>query len=400
MPRVHPVVQVIGVEWGGAKAEKRTPDWDVITYDYIAQLCDQMSEDHPNWHASFTSLNLSSYLDGIEPSKMWWLLEEEEEEEEEDADTPSGPCSKKRAAPDSPDDPIESDDTTPRKSSRPQVEVVITSPPRHSQCICKSNSGTVATGNDRCGPCKDCEDEECWSQPTGKRQTTTCIGCAKVHKTCNPPAAWAFPGTRSADARSVSSAWTRTPSAVVDAQIEALTREVQEMHLKISKLKTLLANEIEENQREREESRWGCEEGRRGCEDFQTAHQNMHNTVLMGIVSASIPSIGQRPVSRSRTRSPANLPSASPGIPLSTLKISNAQSTVSSCTSSALSERRRATGICFHLLHTPELPGGSVAGSPASRRSSPSAPLPEPSAGHSGGSASSHKSSPGQQGPQ
>ncbi|KAH8988189.1 hypothetical protein EDB92DRAFT_1817617 [Lactarius akahatsu] len=152
MPRVHPVVQAIGAEWEAARTENCDPDWDVITSDYITQLCEKMSEDHPNWHPSFTLLNLSLYLDGIEPSKMWWLLEEEEEEEDADivmldpASAPSksltsltppklsittgakgkapallpafGPCSKKWPAPDSPD-PIESDDTMPWQTNVP-----------------------------------------------------------------------------------------------------------------------------------------------------------------------------------------------------------------------------------------------------------------------------------------
>ena len=135
------------------------------------------------------------------------------------------PRAKKRRADDSPDAAIiKSNNTAPRKSGRPQVEVVITSPPRQGKRR-RDNSLAVATGavciqiilylicmhlhrlQDRCGPCIDRNEEECISQPTGKRLTTACIHCAKNRKMCNPPAAWA-----SADARSVSSARTRTPS--------------------------------------------------------------------------------------------------------------------------------------------------------------------------------------------
>ncbi|KAH9009800.1 hypothetical protein EDB85DRAFT_1902735 [Lactarius pseudohatsudake] len=261
MPRVHPVLQAISKEWKAAKGNNRVPSWDGITLEYVAQLCKKTEEIYPDWHASLMSVNLREYLVGIEPSKMWWLSEEEEDDNDPDvvmlnAPPPPSksqsslappkltittrakgkapaipkpalppapqprPRAKKRRADDSPDAAIiKSDDTAPRKSGRPQVEVVITSPPRQSKCR-RDNSPAVATGADRCGPCIDREEEECISQPTGKHLTTACTHCAKNRKMCNPPAAWA-----SADARSVSSARTRTPSAAVDAQIEALTQQ-------------------------------------------------------------------------------------------------------------------------------------------------------------------------------
>ncbi|KAH9013775.1 hypothetical protein EDB85DRAFT_1899556 [Lactarius pseudohatsudake] len=411
MPRVHPVLQAISKEWKAAKGDNRVPSWDGITLEYVAQLCKKTEEIYPDWHVSLMSVNLREYLVGIEPSKMWWL--EEEEDDNNDADVvmlnapppPSKsqsslappkstittrakgkapaipkpalppapqprPCAKKRRADDSPDAAIiKSDDTAPRKSGRPQVEVVITSPP-HQGKRRRDNSPAVATGADRCGPCIDREEEECISQPTGKCLTTACTYCAKNRKMCNPPAAWA-----SADARSVSSARTRTPSAAVDAQIEALTQQVQDMSLELSEVKKTLDISLEEIRRGREESR---EEARRGREEFRAARLHMHNTSLMvtallakqGIVSASNPGIGQPPPSLSQSRSPANPPTTSPGIPLSTLKISDARSAASSRTSSATSERRRAM----------ELPSASVAGSLASRRASPSGPLPGASA--------------------
>ncbi|KAH9172241.1 hypothetical protein EDB89DRAFT_1906354 [Lactarius sanguifluus] len=395
MPRVHLAVQAIGVEWVAAKCEKCDPDWDQVTVEYITQLCQTMEDEHPDWHESFTSHNLSSYLDGIEPSKMWWWLPDDKKE---DADlvmlnavpppsklhtslaplkssittcakgkapaipTPAPPPApqnrlhaKKWCADDSPDGPnIESEDRTPQMSTHPQVEVVITSPPCQGKHTCRDNSETVATGDDRCGPCIDREDEECWPQPTGRRGTTTCMGCAKMHKTCNPPATWAVSGPHS-DTQSNSSAWTRTPSTVTDAQIEVLTQQVQDMSLELSEVKKTLAILLEENRRgceeSREESRHAHEEARHGRQEFRSAHQYMHDTVLMvgallakqGIVSMSIPGVGQPPVSRSRTHSLTNPPTTSPGISLSTLKISNGHSTASSRASSATSERRHAT---------------------------------------------------------
>ncbi|KAH9031491.1 hypothetical protein EDB84DRAFT_1438902 [Lactarius hengduanensis] len=384
MPRVHPVVQAISKEWKAARGDNRVPSWDGITLEYVAQLCKKTEEVYPDWHASLMSVDLREYLVGIEPSKMWWLSEEEEDDNDADvvmlnAPPPPSksqsslappkstittrakgkapaifkpalppapqprPRAKKRRADDSPDAAIiKSDDTAPRKSGRPQVEVVITSPPRQGKRR-RDNSPAVGHWYYR-------EEEECISQPTGKRLTTACTHCAKNRKMCSPPAAWA-----SADARSVSSARTRTPSAAADAQIEALTQQVQDMSLELSEVKKTLDISLEEIRRGREESR---EEARRGREEFRAARLYMHNTSLMvtallakqGIVSASIPGIGQPPPSLSRSRSPANPPTTSPGIPLSTLKISDARSAASSRTSSATSERRRAMGYLFSRI--------------------------------------------------
>ncbi|KAH9010070.1 hypothetical protein EDB85DRAFT_1902446 [Lactarius pseudohatsudake] len=415
MPRVHHVIQMISKEWKNAKSEARVPDWDRITLDDVAELCKRMADAYPDWHESLVSPDLSEYLIGIEPSKMWWLPEGVEDDADVimlDAPPPPSKAqsslappkssintraakgkapaipmpappprarTRKRRADESPDAPhIKSESITPRKSAHPQVEVVITSPPRQGKRTRRDKSPSVATGDDRCSPCIERGDEECVSQATGKRMTTACVGCATIHKTCNPTAAWAATGSRSAEARSASSARTRTPSAVADAQIEALTQQVQDMSVELSKVKKTLDISLEENRRGREESRdesrRGREEARRGRAEFRTARQYMHDTVLMGIVSASIPGVGQLPASRSRSRSPANPSTTSPGIPLSTLKISDARSAASSRTSSATSERRRAIA---------DVPAASAARSLASRRASPSGPLPGASSARS-----------------
>ncbi|KAH9010785.1 hypothetical protein EDB84DRAFT_1570205 [Lactarius hengduanensis] len=201
------------------------------------------------------------------------------------------------------------------------------------------------------------------------------------------------------------------------------------MSLELSEVKKTLDISLEENQCGHEESH---EESRRGRAEFHTACQYMHDTVLMvsallakqGIMSASIPSVGQLPASQSRSCSPANLSTTLPGIPLSTLKISDAHSAASSRTSSTMSECQgaidfpaaSAAGSLASCRASPSgpLPSASAARScqaslsgpfpsastAGSRAASPSAPLPELSVEHSGGSVSSHKSLPGQQVPQ
>jgi hypothetical protein len=86
MPRVHPVIQAISAEWKAANNDTRAPDLCEITSEYVARLCDQTEEEHPDWHVSLMSPDLHEYLVGIEPSKMWWLPEEEEDDDDDDAD--------------------------------------------------------------------------------------------------------------------------------------------------------------------------------------------------------------------------------------------------------------------------------------------------------------------------
>ncbi|KAH9021170.1 hypothetical protein EDB84DRAFT_1565414 [Lactarius hengduanensis] len=416
MPRVHHVIQMISTEWRNVKTEARVPDWDRITLDDVAEICERMGEAYPDWHESLISPDLREYLIGIEPSKMWWLPEGVEDDADVvmlDAPPPPSKAQSSLAPPKS------SINTRAAKGKAPAIPTPAPQPrPRarkrraddspdaphiksESKRTRRDKSPSVATGDDRCGPCKEREDEELRNNPQDL-QPPLLRG--------RPPEVTLRTPDRPSSAR------TRTPSAVADAQIEALTQQVQDMSLELSEVKKTLDISLEETRRgreeSREESRRGREEARRGRTEFHTARQYMHDTVLMvsallakqGIVSASIPGIGQLPASRSRSCSPANPSTTSPGIPLSTLKITDARSAASSRASSATSEHRQeiadvpaasAAGSLAARRASPSgpLPGASAAGS---RPASPSVPLPEPS----GGSVSSRKSSPGQQVPQ
>ncbi|KAH8985228.1 hypothetical protein EDB86DRAFT_3083791 [Lactarius hatsudake] len=417
MPRVHPVIQMISKEWRSAKSKARVADWDRIMLDDVAELCERMGDAYPNWHESLISPNLSEYLVGIEPSKMWWLPEDVEDDADVvtlDAPPPPSksqsslappkssintratkgkapaiptpapppapqtrPRARKQHANDSPDAPhIKSKSITPKKSTHPQVEVVIMSPPHQGKRMHQDKSPLVATGDDHCVPCIEHDEEECLSQATGKRVTTACVGCTMSHKTCNPPAVWAATGSRSADARSASSARTRTPSTVADAQIEALTQQVQDMSLELSEVKKKLDILLEES---REESRCAREEARRRRADFHTAHQYMHDTVLM-LIPIPFPSHPIHNLAWNPPLYPQDFRCTLCCI-ISHLKCNVRVPMGNSAAGSSLSG---------------PLPGASMAGS---RPASLSGPLPELS-GHSGGSVSSHKSSPGQQVPQ
>ncbi|KAH9009636.1 hypothetical protein EDB85DRAFT_1902875 [Lactarius pseudohatsudake] len=331
MPRVHPVLQAISKEWKAAKGDNRVPSWDGITLEYVAQLCKKTEEIYPDWHASLMSVNLREYLVGIEPSKMWWLSEEEEDDNDADVVMLSAPpppsksqsslappkstittCAKgkapaipKPALPPAPQPRprtrndaaiIKSDDTAPRKSGRPQVEVVINVLlPAKASAV-----GTIAQQwplvlYDRCGPLHRSREEECIIPAYGEASSPPPAHAAltESRKMVTP----LLPRTRTPSKPAL---FPRFHRAAADAQIEALTQQVQDMSLELSEVKKTLDISLEEIRRGHEESR---EEARRGREEFRAARLYMHNTSLMvtallakqGIVSASIPGIGTAP---------------------------------------------------------------------------------------------------------
>ncbi|KAI9443062.1 hypothetical protein H4582DRAFT_2054157 [Lactarius indigo] len=407
-PRLHAVAQVMGYEWGNARRESRDPDWENVTIDYIASLCEEQERISPDWHEAYSSINLSKYLEGIQPKKMWWAPVNEyvddvamDEPADDPADDPAdepadgsadelagepaddpaddptddpgdgsthpsrpesslasatlpdkgkaradpppseaskhpyGLQNKKRPAPASPDEPtVESEETTPWKSGKSQVEVVISSPPHAKQHPCLEEDSTVeATGLDMCGPCITRKAKACKPQANVRRLTSACVACATLHKTCSPPASWGIRPHWMGDARSASSICMQTPSILVDAQIEALAQWVDELSNEICDLKKDQATSMEENRRGR-------------CR----TNQKLQDALLMlgvllekqGVDSSSIPGIGQ-PTS-STTNSPGLQATYSPGIPLSLLKLSDACSTASSKTSSVVSEPCQVMG--------------------------------------------------------
>ncbi|KAI9432536.1 hypothetical protein H4582DRAFT_2083423 [Lactarius indigo] len=425
-PRLHAVAQVMGYEWGNARQESRDPDWDNVTIDYIASLCEEQEIISPDWHEAYTSINLSKYLEGIQLKKMWWAPVNEyvddvamDEPADDPADDPAdepadgstdepaddptddpgdgsthpsrpesslasatlpdkgkaradpppsepskhlyGLRNKKRPAPVSPDEPtVESEETTPRKSGKSQVEVVISSPPRAKQRPRLEEDSTVeATGLDMCGPCITRKAKVCKPQANS--------ACILGHQA-------ALDG----------GCLIRLVRILVDAQIEALAQRVDELSSEIRDLKKDQATSMEENRR-----------GRRRM------NQKLQDALLMlgvllekqGVDSSSIPGIGQ-PAS-STTNSPGLQATSSPGIPLSLLKLSDAHSNASSKTSSVVSEPRQ---VMVDRLggSAPASKAASVTSrhSVASHHSSTGGPLHQPSVAHSGGSAASRRPSP------
>ncbi|KAI9437166.1 hypothetical protein H4582DRAFT_2058171 [Lactarius indigo] len=363
-PRLHAVAQVMGHEWGNARQESHDPDWengiqpkkmwwapineyvDDVTMDEPADdpVDDPADEpadgsvdepaddpvddptDDPGDGSTHPSRPESSLASATLPDKG---KAQADPPPSEASKHPYGLRNKKRPAPASPDEPtVESEETTPWKSGKSQVEVVISSPPRAKQRPhLEEDSMVEATGLDMCGPCITRKAKACKPQANVRRLTSACVTCVTLHKTCSPPASWGIRLHWMGDARSASSIRMQTPSILVDAQIEALAQQVDELSNEIRDLKKDQATSMEENRRGR-------------CR----TNQKLQDALLMlgvllekqGVDSSSIPSIGQ-PAS-STTNSPGLQATSLPGIPLSLLKLSDAHSTASSKTSSVISE--------------------------------------------------------------
>ncbi|KAF8269518.1 hypothetical protein EI94DRAFT_1799068 [Lactarius quietus] len=71
-PCVHPIIQVMTVEWKAAEVEKQSPDWSIFTTDYISSYCENQKANEPDWHPDLSSLDLGPYLEGLQEHKRWW----------------------------------------------------------------------------------------------------------------------------------------------------------------------------------------------------------------------------------------------------------------------------------------------------------------------------------------
>ncbi|KAH8977208.1 hypothetical protein EDB86DRAFT_2838214 [Lactarius hatsudake] len=357
MPRVHPIIQAVGAEWKTASDAKRRFNWTVLTTSYITQLCETVWKEHPEWHASLSSLTLDSYLDGLHPMRLWWLEGHPAAQKTSDAvmndmppdpptavvipgpasphppsppahshntrgkgkravnaqvaDLPSAPSkppyalrgTKRRADPDNPKG--ESDSTTPQKSDLPWVEVEQASPPRPTQWQRTEASATIAYEQDWCGPCALANEVECRAQSNS--HSFSCVRCASKHKSwssgAGSPAMW---------------------EARLDARLDAQEQRMEAMDAV---------------------NRDNNEKLARILLELQNTRQDSHDTRLMisrllnnqGVDVLSIPGVGATPYNRHST-SPMTSTS-SVGAQMSGLGISDARST--SSFSSMPSDRHR-----------------------------------------------------------
>ena len=70
-PRVHPIIQLMIIEWRDVENEHRQPHWNVLTEGAIMQACDQVADANPTWHADLYVTDLSKYIKGLASKSMW-----------------------------------------------------------------------------------------------------------------------------------------------------------------------------------------------------------------------------------------------------------------------------------------------------------------------------------------
>ncbi len=58
--------------------------WDTLSYTAIQGVCRATAEEHPDWHADLTAMDLGKYLAAVPQRKRWWLLNTPTSEEPSD----------------------------------------------------------------------------------------------------------------------------------------------------------------------------------------------------------------------------------------------------------------------------------------------------------------------------
>jgi hypothetical protein len=81
-PQMHPIIQLYASKWKLATAQKCYPDWSIFTPEYIAALCAEQQRNHPGWNNALYAVDLSHYLAGQNPDKMWWRSQAPPEHED------------------------------------------------------------------------------------------------------------------------------------------------------------------------------------------------------------------------------------------------------------------------------------------------------------------------------
>jgi hypothetical protein len=61
-------------EWMKAEEERRMPHWNIFTIDYISGFCERQKVKEPDWHPDLSSLDLGSYLEGLQDHRRWWEI--------------------------------------------------------------------------------------------------------------------------------------------------------------------------------------------------------------------------------------------------------------------------------------------------------------------------------------
>ncbi|KAF8267271.1 hypothetical protein EI94DRAFT_1701122 [Lactarius quietus] len=354
-PCIHPIIQIMSEEWKAAEAEQRMPDWGIFTLDHISGYCHAQREAHSDWHPDLSTLKLSRYLQGLQNHRRWWVTGLPPPHSDLDVTSTylmhapaqaSAPVS--AAAPTMPDAPAISKakahalppaglsdpycapptstvlheapyafrhmDGTPSAQGRvsdmslPRVQVDDASPPPPAQRRHLDVQPLIATGDYRCGTCKNpkVNNAECVSQLNENRLTYKCVFCAEKRRPCAPAASWAQPiiclmKFRNIDVPPDVEA-SYGPSAVGTSSIspgENLESRVNSLEAKMDYI-ILVLNAL---------------------------------AGIQSIIPSSLPGYTQLPPPR-RSASPSHHSLSSPGIAITSLGLSDSTSESQSCSSS------------------------------------------------------------------
>ena len=73
MPRIHPIIQTISVEWQNAGLENHSPRWDMFTEENIEEFCTRVNVENPFWHEDLYVVDLNYYMARTPESRCWWF---------------------------------------------------------------------------------------------------------------------------------------------------------------------------------------------------------------------------------------------------------------------------------------------------------------------------------------
>ena len=72
MPRIHPIIQTVSLEWKTAGIQNYPPRWGLFTEKYIMTFCSQVEVENLGWHEDLYATDLTHYLACLPESRCWW----------------------------------------------------------------------------------------------------------------------------------------------------------------------------------------------------------------------------------------------------------------------------------------------------------------------------------------
>ncbi|KAF8269516.1 hypothetical protein EI94DRAFT_1699433 [Lactarius quietus] len=218
-PCMHPIIQIMSEEWKAAEAEQRMPEWGIFTLDHISGRYLQGLQNHRRWWVTGLpppqgDLNVAMEVMAapVQPSSPVsaaspTMPDVPATSKAKACALPPAGSSDPYGAPPASNMPPEAPyafrhmDSTPSAQGRvsdtslPRVQVDNASPPPPAQHRCLDIQPLVATGDYRCGTCKNpkVNNAQCVSQLNENHLTYKCAFCAEKRRLCAPAASWAQP---------------------------------------------------------------------------------------------------------------------------------------------------------------------------------------------------------------